>query len=151
MSEEKEIATDLKQKKNSVITSTNLKGKQVLVVDDNIMNRMVANVILKEYDVLVTEANDGEEAVNYLKNNPCDLVLMDLQMPVLNGYQASKIIRLKLKLDVPIIALTASDSEEEKGKCYEVGMNDYLSKPFDKEQFLKTICTWIDGSNDSIT
>ena len=120
MSEEKEIAIDLKQKNNSVITSTNLKGKQVLVVDDNIMNRMVANVILKEYDVLVTEANDGEEAVNYLKNNPCDLVLMDLQMPVLNGYQASKIIRLKLKLEVPIIALTASNPEEEKGKCYDV-------------------------------
>jgi CheY-like chemotaxis protein len=151
MSEEKEIAIDLKQKNNSVITSTNLKGKQVLVVDDNIMNRMVANVILKEYDVLVTEANDGEEAVNYLKNNPCDLVLMDLQMPVLNGYQASKIIRIKLKLEVPIIALTASNPEEEKGKCYEVGMNDYLSKPFNKEQFLKTICTWINGSNDSIT
>ena len=151
MSEEKEIAIDLKQKNNSVITSTNLKGKQVLVVDDNIMNRMVANVILKEYDVLVTEANDGEEAVNYLKNNPCDLVLMDLQMPVLNGYQASKIIRLKLKLDVPIIALTASDSGEEKRKCYEVGMNDYLTKPFNKEQFLETICTWIDGFNDSVT
>jgi CheY-like chemotaxis protein len=146
MSEENEIAIDLKQKNNSVITSTNLKGKQVLVVDDNIMNRMVADVILKEYDVHVTEANDGEEAVNYLKNNPCDLVLMDLQMPVLNGYQASKIIRLKLKLDMPIIALTASDSEEEKRKCYEVGMNDYLSKPFNKEQFLKTICTWIGGS-----
>ena len=112
---------------------------------------MVAKVILKDYDVIISEAINGEEAVNYLKNNPCDLVLMDLQMPVLNGYQASKIIRLKLKLDVPIIALTASDSEEEKGKCYEVGMNDYLSKPFDKEQFLKTICTWIDGSNDSIT
>tara|TARA_B110000116_G_scaffold132336_1_gene114819 strand:+ start:518 stop:967 length:450 start_codon:yes stop_codon:yes gene_type:complete len=147
----KGTAIDLKKKNNKVTTSTNLKGKQVLVVDDNIMNRMLADVILKEYDVLVTGANDGEEAVNYLKNNPCDLVLMDLQMPVLNGYQASKIIRLKLKLDVPIIALTASDSGEEKRKCYEVGMNDYLTKPFNKEQFLETICTWIDGFNDSVT
>ena len=130
---------------------SNLKGKKVLVVDDSIMNRMIADVILKEYDVLVTEANDGEEAVKYLKNNPCDLVLMDLQMPILNGYQASEIIRQKLKLDVPIIALTASDAGEEKEKCYEVGMNDYLSKPFNKEQFLKTICTWIGRPNDSIT
>jgi CheY-like chemotaxis protein len=151
MSEEKETAIDLNKNNNSVATSRDLKGKQVLVVDDNIMNRMIADVILKEYDVLVTGANDGEEAVNYLKNNPCDLVLMDLQMPILNGYQASKIIRLKLKLDVPIIALTAGDSGEEKNKCYEVGMNDYLSKPFNKEQFLTTICTWIGGSNDSIT
>ena len=138
------------EEKNSMDNNlTNLKGKKILVVDDNIMNRMLADVILKKYDVLVTAADNGEEAVIYLKSNTCDLVLMDLQMPVLNGYQASEIIRQKLKLDVPIIALTASDVAEEKGKCYEVGMNDYLSKPFNKVQFLKTICAWIDESNDS--
>jgi CheY-like chemotaxis protein len=133
----------LNKKNNTVVNAFNLKQKRILVVDDNMLNRMIANVILKEYNVLLSEANDGEEAVHYLKNNTCDLVLMDLQMPVLNGYQASEIIRQKLKLDMPIIALTASDTEEERQKCLEVGMNDYLSKPFNEEQLIQIICRWI--------
>ncbi|MFQ3180611.1 MAG: CheY-like chemotaxis protein [Polaribacter sp.] len=143
-SEEKETKINLATKTNEIINSYSLKGKKILVVDDNIMNRMVANVILKEFDVLVSEANDGEEAVNYLQNNTCDLILMDLEMPILNGYEASKIIRHKLKLNIPIIALTASNVEEEKKKCFEVGMNDYLFKPFNKYQFLQIIYKWLD-------
>ena len=133
-------------KKNSLITTPDsLKGKKILIVDDNIMNRMLANVILQEYNVTVLQAADGEEAVNYLKSNSCDLVLMDLQMPVLDGFKASEIIRQELKLTIPIIALTASDIEEEKEKCFKVGMNDYLFKPFKKDQFLQIICNWIDN------
>lgn len=133
-------------KKNSIITTPDsLKGKKILIVDDNIMNRMLANVILQEYSVTVLQAADGEEAVNYLKSNSCDLVLMDLQMPVLDGFKASEIIRQELKLTIPIIALTASDIEEEKEKCFKVGMNDYLFKPFKKDQFLQIICYWIDN------
>ncbi len=142
--EEKETKINLATKTNEVANSSSLKGKKILVVDDNIMNRMVANVILKEFDVLVSEANNGEEALNYLQNNSCDLILMDLQMPVLNGFEASEIIRHKLKLNTPIIALTASDVEEEKKKCLEIGMNDYLFKPFNKEQFLQIIYKWLD-------
>lgn len=127
-----------------------LKGKTVLVVDDNIMNIMIANIILKKYDVVVSEASNGEEAVNYLKNNECDLILMDLQMPVINGYEASEIIRQKLRLNLPIIALTASNTEEEREKCFEVGMNDYLAKPFSEEQLLQTICVWIGKPEDFI-
>jgi CheY-like chemotaxis protein len=135
----------MKKKNNIITTPASLKGKKILVVDDNLMNRMLANVILQEYNVTVSEAADGEQAVNYLKNNSCDLVLMDLQMPVLDGFKASEIIRQELKLDMPIIALTASDIQEEKEKCFEVGMNDYLFKPFNKEQFLQIICNWIDN------
>lgn len=138
---------DLEKKDNIVSTSKNLKGKKILVVDDNIMNRMVAKVILKDYDVIISEAGNGEEAVNYLKNKPCDLVLMDIQMPLLNGYQASEIIRQELKLDLPIIALTANAMKGEKEKCLEFGLNDYLSKPFDEENFLKVISNWISNSN----
>ena len=122
----------------------NLKNKKILVVDDNVMNRMVATLILNEFGVIVSEAEDGEEAVNYLKNNDCDLVLMDLQMPVSNGYNASEIIRQKLKLDIPIIALTANVIRGEKEKCFKAGMNDYLSKPFDEEQFLEIISKWLE-------
>ena len=127
------------EKNNIVLSPDILKEKKILVVDDNIMNRMVANIILQEFNVLVFEAADGQEAVSFLQNNPCDLILMDLQMPVLDGYKAAEIIRKELNLDTPIIALTASDIEEDKEKCFEVGMNDYLYKPFDKKQFLQII------------
>lgn len=131
-------------KENNIIgTPESLAGKKILVVDDNIMNRMVANIILQEFNVLVFEAADGKDAVNFIKNNQCDLILMDLQMPVMDGYKASETIRKELKLDTPIIALTASDIDEDKEKCFEVGMNDYLYKPFEKEQFLKIICNWL--------
>lgn len=130
-------------KDNTLSTPEILKDKKILVVDDNIMNRMVANIILQEFNVIVSEASNGQEAVNFLKENECDIILMDLQMPVLDGYEASKIIRQELKLETPIIALTASDIEEDKEKCFEVEMNDYLYKPFEKEQFLQIICKWI--------
>jgi CheY-like chemotaxis protein len=140
----------MKKNNNIVTMPKDLKGKTVLVVDDNIMNIMIANIILKKYDVVVSEASNGEEAVNYLKNNECDLILMDLQMPVINGYEASEIIRQKLRLNLPIIALTASNTEEEREKCFEVGMNDYLAKPFSEEQLLQTICVWMGKPEDSI-
>ena len=148
--EEKEKELNMKKNNNIVTMPKALKGKTVLVVDDNIMNIMIANIILKKYDVVVSKASNGEEAVNYLKNNECDLVLMDLQMPVLNGYEASEIIRQRLQLNLPIIALTASNTKEEREKCFEVGMNDYLAKPFSEEQLLQTICVWIGKPEDSI-
>ena len=148
--EEKEKELNMKKNNNIVTMPKALKGKTVLVVDDNIMNIMIANIILKKYDVVLSKASNGEEAVNYLKNNECDLVLMDLQMPVLNGYEASEIIRQRLQLNLPIIALTASNTKEEREKCFEVGMNDYLAKPFSEEQLLQTICVWIGKPEDSI-
>jgi PAS domain S-box-containing protein len=147
---EKGKELDLKKKNTAVMTSTNLKGKRILVVDDNLMNRMVAKVILKDYDVSIIEAGNGEEAVNYLRNNACDLVLMDIQMPILNGHDASIVIRKELKLDIPIIALTANVMKGEKEKCLEFGMNDYLSKPFDEEKFLQIISLWIGEKNSSM-
>jgi CheY-like chemotaxis protein len=69
---------------------------------------------------------------------------MDLQMPVTNGYTASEIIRQNLKLDIPIIALTANVIKGEKEKCFKVGMNDYLSKPFDEDQFIEIISKWLE-------
>lgn len=140
-----EKGKELEVHKNiTVLGDKKLKGKKILVVDDNLMNRMVANIILKDCEVIISEACDGKEAVNFLKTNQVDLVLMDIQMPVLNGYRASKIIRKELKLDIPIIALTANAMLGEKEKCLQFGMNDYLSKPFEEEQFLEIISTWID-------
>lgn len=141
---EKGKELDMIKKDTNTISTKNLKGKKILVVDDNIMNRMVATLILDEFEVLVSEAENGEEAIEYLKNNDCDLVLMDLQMPISNGFEASIVIRERLKLDTPIIALTANVIKGEKQKCFSVGMNDYLSKPFDEEQFLEIISKWLE-------
>ena len=135
--------SDLIKKDTASIDTKIFKGKKILVVDDNIMNRMVATVILNEFEVLISEAGNGEEAVEYLINNDCDLILMDLQMPISNGYEATIVIREKLQLRTPIIALTANVIEGEREKCINTGMNDYLSKPFDEEQFLEILSKWL--------
>lgn len=120
-----------------------LKGKRVLVVDDNMMNIMVVKVILSEYEITLSEATNGEQAVAFLEKNPTDLILMDLKMPVLDGFQATNIIRKKLKLTTPIVALTANSIEEEKIKCLDLGMNYYLTKPFDRDVFLEIVTRYI--------
>jgi len=114
------------------------------------MNRMVATVILKEFEVLITEVENGAEAIKHIKNESYDLVLMDIQMPVLNGYEATKIIREELKLNIPIIALTANAIKGESKKCIDAGMDDYLSKPFEQDQFLQLVSYWLDKSETPI-
>jgi PAS domain S-box-containing protein len=142
---------DLPRKNSLHINTDILKNKKILVVDDNKMNRMVATLILKEFQVVVSEVENGAEAVDYLKRHSCDLVLMDLQMPVLNGYDASKVIRNELKSTIPIIALTANAIKGESDKCFLAGMNDYLSKPFEEEQFLHVVTHWIDKTKGITT
>lgn len=133
---------------NAEESSMNINGKKILIVDDDMLNRMVATFILKKHQVIISEAGNGEEAIQHLNNNLCDLVLMDIQMPVLDGYQASEIIRKQLNLTIPIIALTGSDSKEELEKCVNAGMNDYLLKPINEELFIQTISKWINNLQD---
>ncbi|MBI9039878.1 PAS domain S-box protein [Lutibacter sp.] len=125
-----------------------IKGKKILVVDDNVMNRMVATLILKEYEAVISEVENGKEAINHLINNDCDLVLLDLQMPILNGYSTSKIIRKKLKMNLPIVALTANVIKGEREKCLKLGMDDYLSKPFEEDEFVDKVAFWIEKSKN---
>lgn len=129
---------DLPVNITSHITSNFLKGKIILVTDDNIMNRLVASTLLNDYGASVIEATNGEEALLVLENNKIDLLLLDIQMPVMNGYDTTKIIR-KRGFNIPIIALTANAIKGENKKCIEVGMNDYISKPFKEDEFLKII------------
>jgi len=117
------------------------------VVDDNEINRLIATTILNEFGVLVTEVENGEEAVKIVGSSVFDLILMDIQMPRLNGYEATEIIREKLKSKIPIIALTANAIKGESEKCIQAGMNDYLSKPFEEEQLLEVVSLWLDESN----
>jgi PAS domain S-box-containing protein len=109
-------------------------GKNVLIVEDNEINRIVLHSNLKQYNLNVTMAFNGLEAVNHLKNNPnIDLILMDLHMPEMDGYEATSYIRNELKLSIPIVILTASAMRNEKQKSVELGANEYLTKPFKPE------------------
>jgi PAS domain S-box-containing protein len=109
-----------------------LKGKKFLVAEDNEVNQKVIRHVLQKAGGSVDIANDGAEAVSFLKkSNDYNLIIMDLQMPEMDGYAATKYIRNEMKLSIPIIAMTASALKGEKSKCLEMGMNDYISKPFD--------------------
>jgi signal transduction histidine kinase/FixJ family two-component response regulator len=115
----------------------------VLLVDDNEINQRLAGVMLRNAGCRVTAAGNGQEAVDRLKNAPFDLVLMDIQMPVLDGYQATRLIREKLKLDLPVIGLSANVYKEEIEQCYQAGMNDYLSKPYTERHLREKLAKWI--------
>ena len=122
-----------------------LRGKCLLLVEDNVFNRMLASIFLANAGIEVHEAANGELAVALAATNCYDLVLMDLQMPVQNGYQATARLRQELRLAVPIVALTANAIVGERDKCLAAGMNDYLTKPFQEVSLLRMVYKWVVG------
>jgi PAS domain S-box-containing protein len=130
---------DLPSKDTFIVNESMLAGKIILVVDDNEMNRLVATTILNNYGAETVESANGKESVDYLTNNKVDLVLMDVQMPVMNGFEATDLIRRSISRSLPIIALTANAIKGDNEKCLDAGMNDYMSKPFKEEDLLKKI------------
>lgn len=118
----------------------NFSSIRALLVEDNIINQEVASIILKRVAIEIDIANNGQEAVDKYFENPSryDLILMDLQMPVMSGYEAAKIIRERDK-EIPIIALTAAAMIEDKQKAINAGMNDHLSKPINMNELYKMI------------
>lgn len=118
-------------------------GAHVLLVEDNIMNQFVANQVLELWNIKVDFANNGLEAVDKLKVNDYALVLMDLQMPVMSGYEATSFIRDKTNRlrnpEIPIIALTADAFPEIKKKVMESGMNDFVTKPLEQTDLYNKI------------
>lgn len=123
---------------NSIDYLASLSGKKVLVVEDNEMNRLVVSNLLDHYEVVTKEAIHGEYAIQMLTAEKFDIILMDLQMPVMDGLEATRLIR-KQKISTPIIALTANAFKNEIDKCMQAGMNDFATKPFDEDILLKTI------------
>jgi PAS domain S-box-containing protein len=119
-----------------------LQGKRILVADDNEINILVAAVILQNHGAEIIQALNGHQAFEECVAKKPDLILMDIQMPGLNGYDSTKKIRA-INNSIPIIALTANAIKGENEKCLEAGMNDYISKPFKEEDLLKTIATWL--------
>ena len=119
-----------------------LKGLRILAVEDNELNRMVLQVILKKCEVVVTIAQNGQEAINLIQDQDFDLVLMDVQMPIVDGLEATKYIREELKLTIPIIGLSANAMREEVEICKQAGMNDYLVKPYSERALVEVMKRW---------
>lgn len=141
---------DLKTKEIIEFEKDFLADKKILIVDDNDMNRLVASIILENYGTQIFEAVNGAEAIEMVNSVKPHLVLMDLQMPIINGFDATETIR-KQGNNVPIIALTANAIKGENDKCFISGMNDYVPKPFKEEDLLKVIAKWLDKAITTTT
>ena len=109
-------------------------GERILVVDDEPVNREVARMLLEDVELLVDTAEDGEEAVAMARNAAYTAILMDMQMPWLDGLEATRQIRkLAGYGEIPIIAITANAFADDKARCFEAGMNEFMVKPFDPD------------------
>jgi signal transduction histidine kinase/DNA-binding response OmpR family regulator len=117
-------------------------GLRILLVEDNELNQFVATSLLGKYGITVTVAEHGQAAMSLLSARPgaFDMVLMDVQMPVMDGYTATRLIRSQLGLALPIIAMSAGVMESEVGQCLDAGMNDFIAKPIDVHRMLAALC-----------
>lgn len=124
-------------------------GKRILVAEDNILNREIAHEILTEAGFEVEEAKDGSDALQMIERSGegyYDLVLMDVLMPVMNGYEATKLIRKLPRMDIrtmPIIAMTAKAFEEDKELALQSGMNAHIAKPLNVEKLFHVLSNWL--------
>lgn len=128
-----------------------LSGKRILLVEDNAVNQKVTVRMLTKSNIITHIANNGKEAIDLLDKNHYDLVIMDLQMPEMNGFQATTYIRTKLNLKIPIIAMTASALRNEKEKCLEIGMNAYMTKPFIPQELFEQIILLTENNAITLT
>ncbi len=120
-----------------------LKGRKVLLVDDDLRNVYALSKVLKEHGLSVALADNGKLAIEKLQNNnDVDLVLMDIMMPVMDGYQAMREIRKSISKTLPIIALTAKAMASDREKCIEAGANDYMSKPVEINNLVSMLKVW---------
>ena len=129
-----------------------LKGYRILLVEDNLTNQQVATAILNKAEIDVVLAGNGEEAVEAVKREEFDAVLMDIQMPVMNGYEATrKIKELPGMKKLPIIAMTAHAMKGDEEKCLEAGMDAYISKPINQERLFSTLSRLLRYSSNRTT
>ena len=146
---------DAEAAENAVAKFSN--SNRVLLVEDNYINQQVASEMIKDLGCTVQVAENGEQAIHALKatSDPFKIILMDCQMPVMDGYEASRKIRTadhpNIDPNIPIIALTANAMKGDEEKCFEAGMNDYLAKPIVNTVLRKCLEAWLDeeSSDDS--
>ena len=133
-------------KENTEVLAPQIMGAKILLVDDNEINLEVAIGLLEDYGVFISVASNGKEALDVLKKSPQDLVLMDCQMPVMDGYTATQKIRQGIcgeaVKSVPILAMTASAMAGDRERCSDSGMDDYMTKPLDPELLYSKLEFW---------
>lgn len=122
---------------------TNPAGR-VLVVEDHEINQYVVKAMLDSLGCSVRMATDGNQALEALKEETFDLVLMDCRMPGLDGYEATRRAKKQIKVSAPIIAMTANASHEERSECIQAGMDDFIAKPFGRAELSQILCKWLD-------
>lgn len=129
--------------KTDIDIETLTKKVKVLVVEDVTLNQLLIKIILLDFGFDIDIVANGKIAIDYLQKNTYDIVLMDLQMPIMDGFEATIYIRNTLNLKIPIIALTADVTTVDVEKCIAVGMNDYISKPIDEKLLYSKIIKYL--------
>jgi PAS domain S-box-containing protein len=130
--------------RQEILGLENIRGAAILLVEDNEINQEVAIELLEQSGLCVTIANNGQEAVEKVNQSEFDCVLMDIQMPVMDGYEATRAIRKEKRFDsLPIVAMTANAMQGDREKCIEAGMNDHVAKPIDPKELFAAMIKWI--------
>ncbi len=144
------IHTSKNKIKNNLSNKEGLENRSILLVEDNKINQLVGKKILNKWKVKLDIANDGVEALEYVQQNEYDIILMDIQMPRMNGYEATTAIRAlkNEKANIPIIALTASDYSIAMN-IKNSGMNGFLTKPFNPNELHRRICQLIEAQENT--
>ncbi|MBQ0930937.1 response regulator [Ideonella sp. 4Y16] len=128
------------------------RGVRVLLAEDDPLNQIVATGLLERVGVQVVLAGNGEAAIDALRNEPCDLVLMDLHMPGMGGLEATRRLRSQPELTrLPIIAMTASAFGEDRRECLDAGMDDHIAKPVDPDLLYATLVRWLPPAAEAAT
>lgn len=126
--------SEVKVSQKSIKDDISLKGLRILLAEDNEVNSLYAKTILEQAGVIVKAVKNGKEAVSECIKETFDLILMDIQMPVMDGVSATKIIKTELHLKTPVVAQTANTVQKDLDSCYKSGMQDYIAKPFTVEE-----------------
>ncbi len=127
-------------------------GGRILVVDDDALNREVAQILLEDIGLQVDVAADGVEALSLAQNGGYNLILMDVQMPNMDGLEATRKLRqIPACRDLPILAMTANTFSADRQRCLDAGMNDFIGKPFQPQTLFETLLVWYKGKGDAGT
>ncbi len=146
-----EISSDARARASEALDAANIRGARILIAEDNEINREVAKEILEGAGVVVHMARNGKEAVEAVHESEFHAVLMDIQMPEMDGFEATRLIRSDARFkNLPIIAMTAHAMRGDREKCLAGGMDDHVPKPVNTKELFPTLSKWISLQNKSV-
>ena len=122
---------------------------KILIAEDNLLNQKIAKFVLQKQNADVATVPNGNAAIAHLRENHVDVILMDIQMPELDGYETTQFIRQQMHSNIPIIALSASNLDDDARRCMDAGMNACISKPFDLNELSELILRLIEETKST--